>query len=78
MESLNTLLGGIGIVGVGIFLTILFILGILMPIFVYTAQRWAHKSYKELVLVNDNLNQLIVNMNRISKSLKASDEKAQQ
>ena len=76
MEHLTALISGLGEVEAVIFLIILiivFMLGILMPIFVFTAQKWAYKSYKELVIVNDNLNQLIVDLGRISKNLKGQE-----
>ena len=40
------------------FWIILLILAILLPIFVYTAQKWAYKCYKELIIVNKTLSKM--------------------
>lgn len=40
---------------IGFFWIILIILAILVPVFVYSAQKWAYKSYKELVKMNNEL-----------------------
>jgi len=73
-NNLVSLLGDISMMGVGIFLIILFMFGILVPVFVYLAQRYARKSYKELALVNDNLNEIIVTLHRLSKNWKGPEE----
>ncbi len=49
MEALSAL-GGIGI---GIFLIILLVLGIILPISAYSAQKWAYKCYLELKRLNE-------------------------
>jgi len=53
MENLD--LAGIGSLGILIFVVVLFILGVLMPLFVFL-------SYGELKRVNKNLNNLSVGM----------------
>ncbi len=48
-------LGSIGAIG----FIILAILGILLPVFVYSAQNYAYKCFKELKKINKKMDQLL-------------------
>jgi hypothetical protein len=47
--------GGLGIVGVLVFV----FLAIIMPISVYAAQKWAYKCFVELQRLNENIERLV-------------------
>jgi len=49
------LMGGFGIFGILIFL----LLAIILPISVYSAQKWAYKSFKELEKLNQKMDRLL-------------------
>ena len=48
------LLGGLGTIGIMIFIFLV----IVMPICIYAAQKWAYKCFKELQAINKKLDQL--------------------
>lgn len=51
---MNEILAGMG----GIILVIFIALVILIPVFIYSAQRYAHKCYRELVKLNKTVESL--------------------
>jgi hypothetical protein len=55
MEALH----GLGAAGIFVFLLIFSLLFILLPFSAYAAQKWANRTYKESVITNQKLDEII-------------------
>jgi hypothetical protein len=55
MDEVMRALGSLGILGILVFI----FLGIILPISVYAAQKWAYKCYRELEELNQRMDDLL-------------------
>jgi hypothetical protein len=54
MDVATDIFAGLG----GLALLVLIVLAVLLPYSAYSAQKWAHRCYKELVKMNEKLDKL--------------------
>jgi hypothetical protein len=52
---MGEIIGGLGLIGILIFI----FLGIILPISVYAAQKWAYKCFRELEKLNEKIDRLL-------------------